>query len=172
MRSVLNVILVLVSLLVTCGKLSAQTTVTAQAFAEVVSTLTAQETDPLTFGRFSPQANGGRIIVNPDGSFINEGSVVLNQSTLKPGTFYITGEPQTAFSIQLPTTSTKLVHENGESIMLVEGWISDPPANTGAMIQNDGTQLIKIGAELRIGNLETNPTGIYTGSFELVFAYN
>jgi hypothetical protein len=149
-----------------------QTAVSAQAFAEVVSTLTAQETEPLTFGRFSPQVNGGRIIVNPDGTFISEGSVMVGQTSLSPGAFYITGEPQTTFSIQLPNAPTVLVHQGSNNVMVVESFKSDPPAQIGAVINTDGSQMVRIGAELQVGTFETNPVGMYTGSFELVFAYN
>ena len=45
-----------------------QASVTAQAFAEVIAALTATETSQMNFGRFSPEVNGGQIVLSPSGA--------------------------------------------------------------------------------------------------------
>jgi len=47
-------------------KAKAQATATAHAFAEIIAALTATETAQLNFGKFSPEVQGGQVIVSPD----------------------------------------------------------------------------------------------------------
>jgi hypothetical protein len=90
------------------AKAFSQASVTAQAFAEVISALTATETSQLNFGKFSPEVQGGQVIVTPEGVRSTNGSVILSGGTANSGIFYITGAPDAAFSIQLPNLS--LIH--------------------------------------------------------------
>jgi hypothetical protein len=54
-------------LILSVGKVWSQASVTSEVFAEVIEALTANENEPLNFGRFSPESTGGQIIINPDG---------------------------------------------------------------------------------------------------------
>jgi hypothetical protein len=56
--------------------------------------------------------------------------------------------------------------------MVVDNWISDPPAGTGAGTLNGGQEIVSIGARLQVGSIEDNPVGMYSGTFSLTFAYN
>jgi len=149
-----------------------QASVTSQVFAEVMEALAAQETQQLNFGRFSPETSGGQVVITPDGNRTSQGSVVLASGSYSPGMFYITGAPLANFSIQLPSEPAVLMHQNSNKMMLVDFWTSDPPSSVEVSTQADGSRQISIGATLLVGNVQSNPTGIYSGTFQVTFAYN
>ena len=155
-----------------CTKAYSQASVTAQAFAEVISALTATETSQLNFGRFSPEVQGGQVIVTPDGIRSTNGSVILSGGVAKSGIFYITGAPDAMFSIQLPTGPAVLTHQNSNKTMVVSNWVSYPQAGTGTGILTNGQQFVYLGATLNVGSLIDNLAGLYSGAFTLTFAYN
>ena len=153
-------------------KAQAQASVSAQAFAEIIAALTATETSQLNFGKFSPEVQGGQVIVSPDGVRSTNGSVVLSGGVANSGIFYITGAPDAAFSIQLPAGPAVLTHQNSTNTMLVDSWVSSPSAGTGTGVLPDGQQFVYLGATLQVGSMLDNPVGMYSGSFNVTFAYN
>ena len=149
-----------------------QATVTAQAFAEVIEALSANETDQLNFGRFSTDVNGGDIIISPDGTRTIEGSVIGVAGPHSSGKFQVTGAPEASFTLQLPNGPAVLVHQETSKTMFVEDWVADPPVENGPTVLTNGNKVITIGATLSVGSYEENPVGIYSGTFQLTFAYN
>jgi hypothetical protein len=149
-----------------------QASVSAQAFAEVISALTATETSQLNFGKFSPEVQGGQVVVTPDGVRSTNGSVILSGGIANSGIFYITGAPEAAFSIQLPTGPAVLVHQNSSKTMLVSNWVSYPQAGNGTGVLVNGQSFVYLGATLNVGSMIDNPVGMYSGAFNLTFAYN
>ena len=149
-----------------------QASVTAQAFAEVISALTATETSQLNFGKFSPEVHGGQVIVTPDGIRSTNGTVILSGGIANSGIFYITGTPEAMFSIQLPNGPAVLSHQNSNKTMMVSNWVSYPQAGNGTGILANGQQFVYLGATLNVGSMLDNPVGIYSGAFALTFAYN
>ena len=154
------------------GQVWAQTSVTSQAYAEIIAALTATENSQLNFGRFYPGVSGGEVIISPDGVKSAQGSVMLSGGTSSPGRFTITGAPDATFSIQLPEGPVQLVHQGSSQTLTVNQWTSDPPAGFSSGTLNEGSEIVSIGASLVVGSIENNPVGIYTGSFSLTFAYN
>jgi hypothetical protein len=165
-------ILLLFVILSFSSKAFSQATVTAQAFAEVISALTATETSQLNFGKFSPEVHGGQVIVTPDGIRSTIGSVLLSGGTANSGIFYITGAPEAAFSIQLPNGPAVLVHQNSNKTMIVSNWVSYPQSGNGTGVLANGQQFVYLGATLNVGSMLDNPVGLYSGAFNLTFAYN
>jgi hypothetical protein len=155
-----------------CTKVYSQASVTAQAFAEVISALTATETSQLNFGKFSPEVQGGQVIVTPDGVRTTNGSVILSGGVAHSGIFYLTGAPDAMFSIQLPNGPAVLTHQNSNKTMVVSNWVSYPQAGTGTGVLTNGQQFVYLGATLFVGSLIDNPVGLYSGAFNLTFAYN
>jgi hypothetical protein len=168
----LRFILPLLVLLSFSCKVYSQASVTAQAFAEVISALTATETSQLNFGKFSPEVQGGQVIVTPDGVRSTSGSVILSGGIANSGIFYITGAPDAAFSIQLPSGPAILTHHNSSKTMVVSNWVSYPRAGNGTGILANGQQFVYLGATLNVGSMLDNPVGMYSGAFTLTFAYN
>ena len=153
-------------------KAKAQAIVTAQVFAEVIEALTATETSQLNFGKFTPDVQGGQITVSPEGTRSKSGSVILSGAIANSGIFRVTGAPKATFTVQLPSTIS-LSHQNSEKTMLVSNWISTPQQGSGTgLLANNGEQYIYIGATLQVGSISANPVGIYTGTYDLTFAYN
>ncbi|MDZ4203814.1 MAG: DUF4402 domain-containing protein [Bacteroidales bacterium] len=167
-----NFISIVILIIMIPGNARAQATISAQVFAEIIEALTANETEQLNFGRFSPETNGGNIIISPNGTRSAQGSVILASGLHSPGRFSVTGVPNAAFIIQLPGSPAMLLHQGSNKTMLVEGWVSDPPAGSEGNLQPNGSQLISIGATLTVGPVEQNPVGLYAGTFQLTFAYN
>jgi hypothetical protein len=153
-------------------KIQAQVSVSAQAFAEVIAALTATETSQLNFGKFSPELQGGQVIVSPDGVRSTNGSVILSGGIANSGIFYLTGAPDAAFSIQLPAGPAVITHQNSNSTMMVNNWVSSPQAGSGTGVLANGQQFVYLGATLQVGSMLDNPVGLYSGTFNLTFAYN
>lgn len=159
-------------LLVFVLKVQAQATVNGQAYAEVIAALTASENNQMSFGKFSPETGGGQIVLTPEGLRMAVGDVILGGGTAQSGKFIINGEPNASYTIQLPTSPALLKHSGSNKTMVVDNWVSDPPSDTGASVLTGGTETVSIGATLIIGSSESNPVGIYTGTYSLTFAYN
>lgn len=167
-----NYLFITLIMLLIAGRSWSQSTVTAQAFAEIIEALTANESDQLNFGRFSPESGGGNIVVSPDGARSSQGSVVLASGAHSPGRFRLSGAPGASFTLQLPEGPAVLVNQGSGQTMVVEGWVSDPPAESGQSTLADGSRVISIGATLSVGAIDQNPVGLYAGTFQLTFAYN
>jgi len=168
----LRIIVPLIVILSFSLKAFSQASVSAQAFAEVVSSLTAEETSQLNFGKFSPEVQGGQVIVTPEGVRSTSGSVIMSGGIANSGIFYITGTPDAAYSIQLPSGPAVLLHQNSSKTMEVSNWISYPQAGNGTSVLDSGQQFIYLGATLKVGSILDNPAGLYSGVFNLTFAYN
>jgi hypothetical protein len=157
---------------ITAQKAKAQNTVTAQAFAEVIEALTATETSQLNFGKFSPQVQGGQVTVTPEGQRNKTGSVILSGLVANSGIFHLTGAPNASYSVQIPSTPATLIHQNSNSTMTVSNWVSVPPSGSGTGLLANGEQYVYLGATLQVGSLLDNPVGLYSGTYNLTFAYN
>lgn len=162
----------LLLLLFFTGNVRAQATITAQAFAEVIEALTANETNQLHFGRFATESNGGTIVISPDGNRQAQGQVMLVSGPAGSGQFQLSGFPDASVTIQLPDGPAVLVHQTSSQTMVVDNWVSDPPAGNGPATLTNGSAVISIGATLSVGSYDENPIGMYAGSFQLTFAYN
>jgi hypothetical protein len=153
-------------------KAEAQASVTANAIAEVVQALTATETAELNFGRFSPETAGGLVRLTPDGVKSSSGTVVLSGGTHNPASFYITGQYDATVTITLPSAPAILTNRNSAKTMEVYNWESLPAAGLGVGVLNKGELTVNVGATLRVGNMNDNPAGIYTGTYSITFSYN
>jgi len=151
----------------------AQATVTATATAEVIEALTGRETAQLNFGRFSPESQGGTVIMSPDGVRSAQGTVILAGGTHNAASFYITGQYEASFSITLPLGPQTLTNlSNSEKTIQVGQWESFPVQGIGVGILTKGEMTVLIGASLTVGDMNANPVGIYAGTYSVTFAYN
>ncbi|HEY3372278.1 MAG TPA: DUF4402 domain-containing protein [Prolixibacteraceae bacterium] len=171
-----NIVLLLCSQLIflfaAVSEVKAQTSITVVASAEVVEGLATKETSQLNFGRFSPQTQGGKIIMTPDGVRTSEGSVVLAGGTHNAASFFISGQYESTFSIGLPTGPETLTNLENDKTMLVSDWVSSPAQGMGVGKLVGGGMTVKIGASLIVGDMNANPAGMYVGSYAVTFAYN
>lgn len=153
-------------------KISAQTSVTATASAQVIAALTATETAQLNFGRFSPETQGGKVIVTPDNVRTAQGTVVLGGGSHNSASFYITGEYDATFSVTLPAVPAVLTNTLNAKTMEVTDWQSNPAPGIGVGKLNGGAMTVQVGAVLNVGDMYANPVGIYTGIYAITFSYN
>lgn len=147
-------------------------TVTGQIFAEIIPVFTASETAQLNFGKFSPGPQGGEIILTPLGTLSVLGSIYIGNGVHNPASFYITGDVDAAYSISLPVNPVVLTHTASARTMLVDSWNSVPAPGIGTGRLQSGYQTVFVGATLKVGTLNDNPVGIYTGSYEITFDFN
>lgn len=159
-------------LLVTVAELKAQTTATGTATAEIIEALTTREVSPLNFGRFSPETQGGKIILTPDGIRSVQGTVVLAGGTHSSASFYVSGQYESTFSIALPGGPEILINQENNKTLMVSDWQSSPAAGVGVGKLIGGAVTVYIGATLSVGDMNTNPVGMYAGTFKVTFAYN
>ena len=150
----------------------AQATITATATAEVIEALTSRETAQLNFGRFSPETQGGKVILTPDGVRSAQGTVVLAGGTHNAASFYITGQYEASFSIALPLGPQLLTNLKNDKTIQVSDWKSYPVQGIGVGILTGGEMTVLIGASLTVGDMNANPVGIYAGTYAVTFAYN
>lgn len=156
----------------TINEVSAQAVVSSQASAEVIAALTATETSQLNFGRFSPESQGGKVIVSPEGVRTAEGTVALGGGAHQSASFYITGEYDATFTITLPDGSVVLTNVLNSRTMQVSDWKSYPPAGMGVGKLPGGETTVRIGAVLVVGDMKSNPVGVYSGTYAITFSYN
>jgi hypothetical protein len=141
-------------------------------FAEVVPIFTASETAQLNFGRFSPGVQGGEIILSPQSTVSVLGSVYKGSDLHNAASFYVTGDVDASYSITLPASPVILTHVSSAKTLQVKDWVSVPSPGIGAGKLQNGFQVIYVGATLKVGTLNDNPVGIYTGTYTISFDFN
>jgi hypothetical protein len=145
---------------------------TGHITAQVITTLAAVETSQLNFGKFSPGPQGGELMVTPENNISVLGSVWPGSGTHNAASFYVTGDPGIAYTITLPSAPVTITHMGTARTMTVEDWISVPAPTPGAGMLEDGSQTVFVGATLKVGTLNDNPVGIYTGTYTITFDFN
>jgi len=165
-------LLLLVSVTVAEAQPGLSSTVTGHITAEVISTLTAVETSQLNFGKFSPGPQGGSLILNPENTISVMGSVWPGSGTHSAASFYVTGDPGVAYTVSLPSSPVTITHVSSARTMTVEDWTSVPFAEPGAGLLENGSQVVYVGATLRVGTINDNPVGVYTGTYTITFVFN
>jgi hypothetical protein len=149
-----------------------QTTATGQVIAEVIPIFTASETAQMNFGRFSPGVQGGEIILSPQSTISVLGSVYKGTGLHNAASFYVSGDVDASYSITLPTAPIILTHTSSAKTMQIKDWVSVPTPGIGTGKLQNGFQVIYVGATLKVGTLNDNPVGIYTGSYSISFDFN
>jgi hypothetical protein len=140
--------------------------------AEIIPVFSATETAQMNFGRFSPGPQGGLIILTPASSISVMGSVYTGTGTHNAASFYVSGDNDAAYSISLPKNPVVLTHIANSKTMTLENWNSVPTPGPGAGMLQNGFQVVYVGATLRVGSLNDNPVGIYTGIYTITFDFN
>jgi hypothetical protein len=168
-------ILIFISVMST-GKINAQAsppvTATGQIFAEIIPVFTASETSQLNFGRFSPGPEGGEIILSPQSTAAILGSIYKGSGSVNAASFYVTGETDAAYSISLPSSPVVLKSISSSKSMEIYNWISTPESGIASGNLHNGFQVVYIGATLKVGTIDENPVGIYTGTYSVTFEFN
>ena len=143
-----------------------QISVTGTAYTEIVPIVSANETVQLNFGRFHPDAGGGSITISPEGIRVAYGNVRLLEGAFSQGVFTISGAEINSLNISFPGTPQLLYHTNSINTISLDKWTFSTLNSTS------GEVFVNIGATLNFGSLESNPSGLYIGTYQLIFSYN
>jgi hypothetical protein len=149
-----------------------QATATGHVYAEVIEAITAVETAPMSFGRFSAGEEGGLISIPTSGASVTSSTVSVAGSEIAPATFSVSGAKNATFSVTLPEGPTTLTSLDGSGTLTVTGWSATSGDGSDNYVLAGGTQTVRVGATLQVGSADENPKGIYTGSYQVTFAYN
>lgn len=145
---------------------------TGHIIAEVIPVFSASETSQMNFGRFSPGPQGGEIVLTPEGTVMVLGSVYTGSGLHNAASFYLTGDSDATFSVSLPNAPVYLTHTRSARTMRVENWVSIPDHGIGTGVLQNGSQVVYVGATLKVGTLDDNPVGVYTGTYNITFDFN
>jgi hypothetical protein len=145
---------------------------TGHIIAEIIPVFSASETSQMNFGRFSPGPQGGEIVLTPQNTVMVLGSVYVGTGLHSAASFYLTGDSDATFSVSLPSAPVYLTHTRSARTMSVENWSSIPAHGVGTGVLQNGVQVVYVGATLKIGTLDDNPVGLYTGTYNITFDFN
>lgn len=123
---------------------------TANATCTVIANITIAKTADLLFG-VSSQNDLAKTILN---------------TAPEAASFNITGQPNQAFTITIPTTAINMV--NGANTISVSTFTSNPTATS--TLSATGSSILKVGAT-RAALTATQATGVYTGAFTVTVNY-
>jgi len=145
---------------------------TGDIFAEVIPVFSARETAQMNFGKFSPGPQGGEIILTPESTMFTLGSVFKGPGNHNAASFYVSGDVDAAYSVNLPDEPVVITNISNAKTMVVDNWISIPSQGAGTGLLQNGFQVVYVGATLKVGTLEDNPIGLYKGSYTVTFDFN
>ena len=129
--------------------------------------VTANPSQPLAFGAFSPGAAGGTVTVSPNGTRSADESVVLLSLgyVYTPAMFYVRANPGTVLSVLVPPPAILTGSGGGTLSLQITGSLPSSPFVTTLPWPQQTTLLV--GGTLTIGNIATNPPGTYTGTYTI-----
>jgi hypothetical protein len=156
----------LILIIVLPNEVFCQMTVTGTAYTEIVPLASAKETVQLNFGRFSITGGGGSITISPAGSRTGDGSVLLLDGPYSQAGITISGSQNNSLTVLLPVTPQLLYHTNNVNTISLDKWKYYIPEG-----KNDN-RIITIGATLNFKSIDSNPAGLYTGTYQIIFFYN
>lgn len=136
---------------------------------EIVAALSISNTVGLEFGQVVPSVVIGTVTVGTNGSRSSAGGVTLTNGTpATASSFAVTGGPDSAYAITLPTSIT--IAGPVGAPMVVNAFQSSPTVLVGGRLDAQGTQTLLVGATLNVGvsQLATN----YAGTFDVTVTYN
>jgi hypothetical protein len=84
----------------------------------------------------------------------------------------VSGDVDASYSITLPPAPVILTHTSSAKTMEIKDWVSVPSPGIGTGKLQNGFQVVYVGATLKIGTLNDNPVGIYTGTYSISFDFN
>ena len=149
----------------------AQTSVMGNIQTEIVVPTTIAETELLNFGKIVSKSDGGSVVLSPKNNRVSGGNVTLTNDQYSAAGFVVTGLPNTLISMILPQSVQKIYSNNGSYELAVDQFISNIPSN-GQLTNSEGKLEINVGATLNIGNYTSNPSGVYSGTYEIIFPNN
>lgn len=122
----------------------------------------------ISFGAFFQGNSGGSIIVSSDGTRLLSGDIIeanISGFSYFPAIFEVEADPGMLISI-LKGSDTSMFGSNGGSLGLQ---IGDSDTSFPIIAPPLGRIQVIMGGILTVGNPQANPSGDYSGSFEVTF---
>ena len=156
--------------------LKAQVTasVTANAHAELVEALSAEELTALNFGRFVPGSSAGTIVIDATQALNRSktGGVTIITASGSPssGKFGVYGLASQSLAVTLPAAnSVKIANTEGDQLTIAQFTVSDASPTLGL----DGSATIYVGGTLNIPDNQAGlRKGLFTGTYTVTFSHN
>lgn len=138
----------------------------ANATATIVAPISISKTADLRFANVVAGATTGSVEVTPAGvRSATGGALLANNTGGGAAGFDVSGDPNATFAITLPSS---IVISDGTNDMTVDTFMSTPSA--AGTLSGAGAATVAVGATLQV---EANqPQGSYTGTFNVMVAYN
>lgn len=136
------------------------------ASATILDALAVTLDTDLAFANVVPDASSaGTVEVSAAGARTCA-PVLTCTGTVAAADFTVTGADGNSFAVTLPSSAN--ISETGGETMLVDGFVSSLPGNTGTL--TGGTTDFQLGATLNVGAAQA--AGDYTGTFTVTVEYN
>lgn len=150
------------------GLEASASTATANATANIVTSIGITKVQDLAFGNLAPGLLGGTVTVTPAGARSATGDVTLSPAGQgRQAVFNVTGDANATYAITLPNSITITNTDDNLSTMTVNGFTSNP---NGTGLLTGGAQTLNVGGQLTVGALQA--AGPYTGTFNVTVEYN
>lgn len=140
---------------------------TGEATAHIVVPIELTKNSDLLFGNVAAGPSAGTVTIAVDGMRTGNGGITLIAAGNNSGaaSFAVTGYPEATYTIDLPVSIT--IEDNG-NVMVVDNFVSD--LGSVSQLSSMGEGFMVVGATL---NVEANQApGLYTGTFDVIVAYN
>jgi len=160
-------------------QMNAQSSVTAQAKAEVTSQLAIADGSgiaggtTLNFGKLAVSAgSGGTITISTVNVPTVSGGVNAITSTTSTAIFALTGMAGKTYAITLPA-STVVTRAGGSETMTIDNFKATTTSTGDGLtgtLSGVGSDIVNVGAQLNVNAAQAD--GIYNGTFSVTAAYN
>ena len=143
----------------------AATTASANANAEILSSLTVVSTADLQLGQIAANT-GGTVTVNADSTVASTGALI-STGTRSPAAFDVVGSANSLILVTLPSGPVNLTRVRGTETMSLGGFNTTP--NGAFQLDGAGAGNFTVGGTLTVGAAQV--PGNYTGSFSVSVEY-
>jgi hypothetical protein len=145
---------------------------TATATATIVTPLTLQRVDQMNFGNITATADGGTVILAPGGGRTESGvQLPAAAGTVTAASFNVTGEPEFAYTVNLPISHTITETVGGSAEMELSDFTSSLEDNS-TLLSVEGSSSFTVGATLTLLANQASGTYTNTGGFTVSVVYN
>ena len=142
---------------------------TATASANIIQPLEIVKTADLAFGNIASGTSEGTVVIATDGARTSTGGVTLIEAgnVSNAASFDINGYADASFTIEVPA-SIVIETEGGAEQMTVDNFVSSLGADS--VLDANGEATLQVGATLNVSAQQA--AGLYSGSFDVIVAYN
>ncbi len=145
----------------TCDGFSKEKTAKVQ---QIFAPISISAVGDMDFGTMSPTGTAGTVTVTPAGVRTSV-NVDLFGGFPAAASFDVTGEPEQAYSITLPSSATLT---SGGDTMTIDTFTDD--AGASPILGIGGSDTFNVGATLNVGGAQA--VGTYSGTFAVTVNYN